>query len=471
MQLNPTCRAGLAAVFLAALWGCGGEAAPTLSGEPLSWSRAELGTLTALEVTPSSARIFKGTTGPFKATATYSDGTTQDVTSLATWSSANTSIATVNAQGVATAVAISGSTTLTATYGGFSATGGITATSFVTPASSYYSGYPMDAVTADFNGDGKPDVAVANSNYGVENVGIHIHNGIGFNNVVTYGPGGSWPIALTAGDVNNDGKIDLAVVVQKSNRVSIMLGRGDGTFQFPTTYPVGSNPRAVALGDFNGDGYKDLAVTNYNASSSVSILLNQGNGTFGTQTAYPLNGAHTVAVADLNADSALDLAITDGIGGPNSSIHILRGNGNGTFQAPMTYPTGYYSAEKLALADMNGDGQLDLVMTLSGRVGIMLNSNGTFPTSAHTLLGLSLYAIAAADMNQDGRMDVLLATGNNTVLLMIGNGNGTLQAPISQSVNSGPQQVLAADFSLDGQPDMASANFSGVAGLQVFRQY
>lgn len=472
MRLNPICRTGLAAVFLAALWGCGGEAALTLAGEQLSSSRAELGTLTGLAVTPSSARVFKGTTGPFKAIATYSDGTTQDVTTLATWSSANTAVATVNAQGVATAVAISGSTTLTASYGGFTATGGITATSFVTPGSSYYSGYPVDAVTADFNGDARPDVAVANCNYGVEYVGVHIHNGIGFNNVVMYGPGGSWPIAITAGDVNNDGKNDLAVVVQKSNRVSIMLGRGDGTFQLPTLYPVGYNPRSVALGDFNGDGWKDLAVTNnYGSSSSVSILINQGNGTFGPQTAYPLNGAHTVAVADLNADGALDLAITDGIGGPNSSVHILRGNGNGTFQAQVTYPTGYYSAEKLALADMNGDGQLDLVMTLSGRVGIMLNSNGTFPTSAHTFLGLALYAIAAADMNQDGRMDVLLATGNNTLLLMIGNGNGTLQAPISHNVNYSPQQVLAADFSLDGRPDMASANFAGAADVRVFRQY
>src|SRR2546427_402711 len=130
-------------------------------------------------------------------------------------------------------------------------------------------------------------------------------------------------------DFNGDGKPDLAVVNSFSNSVSVLLGTGAGTFQAALNYPVGSFPESMAVGDFNGDGKQDLAVAN--DGGNVSVLLGTGAGSFQAALNYPDFGGGLVAVADFNGDGIQDLAVANG---------VLLGNGDGSFQGAVNYPAG-----------------------------------------------------------------------------------------------------------------------------------
>ena len=183
----------------------------------------------------------------------------------------------------------------------------------------------------------------------------------------------------------------------------------------PGTYSVGENPNSGAAGDFNGDGKLDLAIPNV-LHKNVSVLLNNGNGTFAAAVNYPVDfNPECIVIADLNADGKLDLAIGNFFGGATSAgtVSILLGNGNGTFQTAVNYAAG--TPEDLAVADLNADGKLDLVVA----------SN---------------------------------TTSKATVLL--GNGNGTFQAAVPYDTGSGtgPAGITIADFNGDNKPDLATAN-------------
>ncbi len=139
---------------------------------------------------------------------------------------------------------------------------------------------------------------------------------------------GFQPYAVVMGDFNKDGKLDLAVTNAQDNTVSVMPGRGDGTFAPQVTYPVGRYPEAVATGDFNGDGKLDLVTTNFN-DHTISVLLGNGDGTFASQVAYPVGKSPSaVAIGDLNNDGNLDLAVVNQF---DNNMSILLGNGDGTF--------------------------------------------------------------------------------------------------------------------------------------------
>ena len=148
----------------------------------------------------------------------------------------------------------------------------------------YGVGYlPRVIAIGDLNGDGKLDLAV--NNEFSNTVGLLLGNGDGtFQAEVAY-PVGSFPIEVTVGDLNRDSKLDLAVANYGSNNVSVMLGNGDGTFQAAVNYAAGASPHSVTVADFNGDGKPDLAVANYNGGN-VSLLLGMGDGTFQTAVSY-----------------------------------------------------------------------------------------------------------------------------------------------------------------------------------------
>src|SRR5207253_1733034 len=156
-------------------------------------------------------------------------------------------------------------------------------------------------------------------------------------------PTGTNSNGLIAADFDGDGKLDLAIANSGDNTVTIMLGNGDGTFQAQKDYAAGptgvKDASDIALGDFNGDGKLDLAVTNP-STDQVSILLGQGDGTFQAPTGYSTgaSGSHPIAVsaADFNGDGKLDLAVTTL---NTRNIAILIGNGDGTFQNQVSYPT------------------------------------------------------------------------------------------------------------------------------------
>jgi hypothetical protein len=232
-------------------------------------------------------------------------------------------------------------------------------------------------VVGDFNGDGKADLAIVN--YGRPpdfqgSVSVLLGNGDGtFQPVVTYVTGeGSQAVAV--GDFNGDGSPDVAVANQASNNVSVLLGNGDGTFSEPPSYPVGRDPTAAVLGDFNGDGIPDLAVTN-SSDNTVSVLLGNGDGTFQPAHTFAV-GSYPIdlAVGDFDGDGTLDI-VTANKGSNN--VSVLLGNGDGTFKLQQRFDAGN-SPSGIAVEDFNGDGLPDLAVSLQGQeaVAILFNQGG-----------------------------------------------------------------------------------------------
>ena len=162
-------------------------------------------------------------------------------------------------------------------------------------------------------------------------------------NTLSLNPVGNQPVAIASGDFNGDGFPDRAVVNGGDNSISILLGNGDGNFQPAVNYGVGQFPTAIVAGDFNHDGHLDLAVTNYGAlagTGTVSILLGRGDGTFVARATYSMLGPEAVVTGDLDGDGNLDLAVLIDDYNGNLSVNILRGNGDGTFQTGKNYGVG-----------------------------------------------------------------------------------------------------------------------------------
>src|SRR5437773_2102656 len=312
----------------------------------------------------------------------------------------------------------------------------------------------------DFNADGRLDLAVANSDS--NNVSVLLGNGDGtFQAPLTFGAG-SGASSVAVSDFNGDGKLDLVVTVGSAG-VSVLLGNGDGTFQAAVNYATGSSPYAVAVGDFNADGKVDLAIANGDAAD-VSVLLGNGDGTFQTTALTFSTGTwpSSVAVGDFNADGRLDLAVANS---GSATVSVLLGNGDGTFQAPLTFGAGS-GASSVALGDLNADGKLDLVVANRGfsTVSVLLgNGDGTFQAPL-TISVSRAHAVAVGDFNRDGVPDLAVANrnsgdiGRDTGSVLLGNGDGTFQAPAFFAVGGGAASVVVDDFNGDGVPDLALAS-------------
>src|SRR6516165_2604731 len=280
---------------------------------------------------------------------------------------------------------------------------------------------PQSVAVGDFNGDGKPDLAVVNS-YS-NNVSILLGNGDGTFQIHVDYPTGAQPGSVAIGDFNGDGKLDLAVVNSYSNNVSVLLGNGNGTFQPAVSYGTGSGtgPAFVAVGDFNHDGKLDLAVANSN-SSNVSVLLGNGDGTFQTAVNYYVGGAPTsIAVGDFNHDGKLELAVAVPVPGPSTYVSVLLGNGDGTFQTAVNY-NAPYAPDAVAVGDFNGDGNLDLVVgNRSSNISVFLgNGDGTFRTAVNYSAGYNPSSVAVGDFNNDGTLDLAVAnSGSSTTATVL----------------------------------------------------
>jgi FG-GAP-like repeat/Bacterial Ig-like domain (group 3)/FG-GAP repeat len=321
---------------------------------------------------------------------------------------------------------------------------------------------PSSVAVADFNGDGIPDLAVANSNS--SSLTILLGNGDGTFTATASGPQtGSGPSSLAVGDYNSDGKIDLAVANATSNSLTILLGNGDGSFTASALSPqTGNAPESIAVGDLNGDGIQDLAVAN-TSDSSLTILLGNGDGTF-TASSMSLkanSGPHSIVMGDYNGDGIQDLAVANSY----SAVTVLLGNGDGTF-APATSPSAVYSSNAIATGDFNADGKPDLVVTTAygTTVTVLLgNGDGTFTAaSASPQSGSQPQFITVGDFNGDGKEDLAVANAyGNTVTVLLGNGDGTFTAGGSPSTGHEPTSLATGDFNGDGIADLAAASSYG----------
>ena len=313
---------------------------------------------------------------------------------------------------------------------------------------------PQSVAVGDFNGDGKPDMVVANS--GDNTVGVLLGNGDGtFQAQVTYAVGSS-PYAVAVGDFNGDGYLDFAVANDGSNNVSILLGNGDGTFRAAVSYAVGLGAFSVAVADFNADGHLDLAVAD-SGIGKVSVLLGNGDGTFQTPLNYAVgSNPRAVAVGDFNGDGKLDLAVANTNG---NNVSILLGNGNGTFEPAVNYAAGT-SPSSVAVGDFNNDGRPDLAVANSTSVDVLIgNGDGTFQSAASFAAGTSPEGVAAGDFNGDGNQDLVVAnSGSSNVSILLGTGSGSFQTAVNYIVGSGPSALAVADFNNNGQLDLAETN-------------
>jgi Flp pilus assembly secretin CpaC len=338
---------------------------------------------------------------------------------------------------------------------------------------------PVALATADFNKDGHQDLVVANHGDGT----ISIFLGAGDGTFGTPSPitVGTSPSAIALGDFNDDGNMDIAVTDSGAgvNKVAILLGDGHGNFAAPVTYTTGPDPVALLAQDFDGDGQPDLAVVNHGdgtTAGTVSILLGNRtpgtqtqDGTFGTKTDYFVGVAPVaIASADFNADSFLDLAVTNN---SDNTVSILLGRGllgkaDGTFDPKTDYPTGN-GPEGVTIADFNRDGRPDLAVahqtdTAGNSVSILLgNSDGTFGPHTDFPAGSGPVGIVAADFTGEGNPDLAVAdeTGNQLSIL-VGNGNGTFTSPVILPTGNAPVAVAAADLNGDGTLDVIAANES-----------
>jgi hypothetical protein len=319
---------------------------------------------------------------------------------------------------------------------------------------------PVGIVAGDFNGDGRLDLATTNEASG--DVSILLGNGDGTFQPEKRVASGTDGWGLAAADLNGDGHTDL-VVVNRTGSVSVLAGNGDGTFQPERRYAVGDFPGYVAVGDFNGDGHLDLAVSNF-GSNDISVLLGNGDGTFRDPTRVPTGKNPSAIVAgDFNGDGKLDLATADT---GSADVSVLLGNGDGTFQSAVPWAAGT-SPTGLVAGDFTGDGHLDLAASNkdSGDVSVLLGrGDGTFADQARYQAGFQPWFVVTGDFNGDGRPD--LATANalsHDVSILLGLGNGTFQSDLAnpRPAQVNPQGMVAGDFNRDGIPDLATVSYTG----------
>jgi VCBS repeat protein/FG-GAP repeat protein len=350
-----------------------------------------------------------------------------------------------------------------------SASAAPTPVSFSAPAVFATAGFfPFAVAIGDLNGDGKPDLVVANSG-NPSTVSVLRGDGHGgFAAATTYPSGGFFASSVAIGDLNGDGRADVAVTNINSNNVCVLLGTGGGALGPPTCFRTGTAldlaPRSVVIADLNGDGKLDLVVANPNANN-VGVLLGNGTGAFALAANYPTGSPSeplSVAIADLNSDGRLDLAVANNSGG---LVVILLGNGDGTFAPAVGYPLGAANGRAVAIGDLNGDGRPDLVVgTLSPGLlnpfGVMVllgNGAGGFGTATHYVAASFGFpeVVSVGDLNSDGSLDLVTANGS----VWLGDGLGGFGPAVSLTLGAAnPNSLAVGDLNGDGMPDLVFGN-------------
>ncbi|MDQ3917668.1 MAG: FG-GAP-like repeat-containing protein [Acidobacteriota bacterium] len=283
------------------------------------------------------------------------------------------------------------------------------------------------------------------------------------------------PNSAAVGDFNADGKLDVAVGNTLGGSVTIALGNGDGTFVSSIEYNTDLNPEGVAVGDFNKDGKLDVAVANFRggptSSGNISVLFGNGDGTMQAAVNYDApGGPMRLVVADLNSDGNLDLVTASNT---TNKVTVLLGNANGTFNAAAGYTVGTHPQD-VAVADFNKDGKLDLATPNSGAsVSVLLgNGDGTFQAATNLPQSSPLdgpFSITAGDLNGDGNPDLVFSSSGGAVGVLLGKGDGTFQPAVSYATTGSPATARLGDFNGDAKLDVAVVNSGSSGSVGVLR--
>ncbi|HEX8816885.1 MAG TPA: FG-GAP-like repeat-containing protein [Terriglobales bacterium] len=284
---------------------------------------------------------------------------------------------------------------------------------------------------------------------------------------------GTEPWSLAVGDFNGDGRPDLAISNRYDSTVTILLGDGKGNFPVSSTLAVANDPATVVVGDFNGDGKLDLAVASH-FGNTLSILLGDGTGNFTLASSISVSDAYSVAVGDFNGDGNLDLAVTEAQGAFSNTLEILLGDGTGNFTPASVVAVGY-NPVAMAVGDFNGDGKLDIAVAnqcggdytcrSASTVSVLLGDGAGGFTLASTLpVGSSSVSIAAGDFNDDRKLDLAVGCSeSDAVYIFLGDGKGKFTLASTPAFGGGP--LALGDFNGDGKLDLAVEN--GYVGVSV----
>jgi hypothetical protein len=337
-----------------------------------------------------------------------------------------------------------------------------------------YPGFPGlghgAVVSADFNGDSYLDLAVVD--FAVGAVRVLLNRGDGSFAAAASYPTGLGAAGLAAADFDGDGHVDLAVANMVDSTVVVLTNRGDGTFARGATYPTGPLPGRIVTADFNGDGRPDLAIANSAPTDNVVVLLNKGGGHFARSQTLTVGiglnlvgGVASMETADVNGDHRSDLLVADQLRG----VTVLIGRGDGTFTTGATLPVRLY--ESFAVGDVNHDGIVDVAVpdSLRNAVSVFLGrGDGTFAppivstVNPHPGVVPTLpVAAALADLNGDGNLDLAVSGGTDRTLhIMLGDGRGRFTTTEGYPVQIG-RTIIADDFNHDGRPDLAVTELLG----------
>ena len=337
---------------------------------------------------------------------------------------------------------------------------GRTMFSFSAPVSYAANAGPVAMVSADVNGDGRADLISTNSGGSVT---VLLGNGDAtFQSPQTSTLGLNYPRSLYTGsqagtlvaaDFNGDGRMDVATI--SSNNEALLLGNGDGTFQAPIVTYIGSSPSRMSAGDVNGDGHADLVVAN--TMGTVNVLLGNGDGTFAPVVSYAAGTSpQDVKAVDLNHDGKLDLVVANALSA--GTVGTLIGNGDGTFQ-PYTSYNAFSAPYRMQVEDVNGDGNPDVIVAnsyTSSSITILLgNPDGTFKPYHSYDSGAQPWELNVVDVDGDGKKDLVSSNGS-TYQIQLNNGDGTFSAPTTTP--GAGLAFAAADFNGDGVADLAGAS-------------
>ena len=327
-------------------------------------------------------------------------------------------------------------------------------------------GSPSCVTSADLDGDGAPDLISTLQDSNSVSVLRNLGNGT-FAPPVTY-PVGAYPQSVASADLDGDGRPDLAVANAESDTVSILFNRGDGTLRPHVDLATGGFPTTVVCADLDGDGRPDLAVGN-RTSGSVSVFINRGGGRFSPPADYvpfPL-GIGQIVAADFDQDGDVDLAVAGTV-----LVAILWNRGDGTFGTRTIYDFPNWGF--LAAGDLDGDGYPDLALTQFGidNVTVYLNrGDGTFGTHQPYYTPWRSRELCLADLDGDGRLDVVLVnsdTGYEGALTVLHNAGGSFVSEGRYDVLWGASWVASTDVDADGDADLVVAN-AAESSLSILR--